>query len=78
MKEFVVGRARKAHIADCVKRGGHYLDNQGCCHRCGILMDEFLYRLTKGKPSTDMIREASEVSKIETPTLESLVNRCIQ
>ncbi len=25
----------KKRYADCVARGGHWVDNQGCCHGCG-------------------------------------------
>lgn len=35
-----------AYLRKMQKDCPHYLDNQGFCHRCGILMDEALARQT--------------------------------
>ena len=55
MSEFV---RRRLAIRKCAKEGGHYLDKQGLCHDCGILMDPFLYRVSFGRqPSNEELIE---------------------
>ena len=33
----------------CVAKGGHWEDNQGCCHGCGILLCRYTWELYAGK-----------------------------
>lgn len=32
-----------------IKKGGHWEDNQGCCHGCGILLCRYIWELYAGK-----------------------------